>query len=61
MVEGRNLQVHEQVVLLKGYGNNIRQIAILGTRRIKPALIITNDFDLRLREARSKICTTMAS
>ena len=47
---GRNLQVHEQMILLQGYGKEIRQIAILGTRRIKPALIITNDFELPLRE-----------
>ena len=47
---GRNLQVHEQVILPKGYGKNIRQIAILGTRRVKPALIITNDFEVSLKE-----------
>jgi len=47
---GRNLQVHEQVILPKGYGKNIRQIAVLGTRRVKPALIITNDFEVSIKE-----------
>ncbi len=46
--DGRNrtLQVHEQTVFLKGYGKDIRQLALAGTGRIKPALLITNDFDL---------------
>ena len=48
--KGRNLQVHEQVVFLKGYDKNIRQIAIGGSHRIKPALIITNDFELPLKD-----------
>jgi hypothetical protein len=32
--------------LLKGYDKNIRQITITGHGKTKPALIITNDFDL---------------
>ena len=38
--KGRLLKV------LKGYDKNIRQIAITGNGKIKPALIITNDFEL---------------
>ena len=48
--KGRKVQVYEQTVWLKDYGKNIRQIAITGTRRIQPALIITNDFDLPIKE-----------
>ena len=44
----RTLQVHEQVLPLKGYGQKIRQLALAGTGRIKPALLITNDFDLSI-------------
>ena len=50
--DGRNrtLQVHEQTLWLKGYGKNIRQLAIAGTGRIKPALLISNDFDLPIEQ-----------
>ena len=41
----RYMQIHEQKLFLKGYGKKIRQIAILGSGRIQPALLITNDFD----------------
>ncbi|MGB5632737.1 MAG: hypothetical protein WBM44_23560 [Waterburya sp.] len=46
--DGRNrtLKVHEQTIPLKGYGKDIRQLAYAGTGRIKPALLITNDFEL---------------
>jgi len=43
----RCLEVNDQLVPLKGYGKKIRQIAILGQGRIKPALIITNDLKLK--------------
>ena len=43
---GRLLKVHEDLVFLKGYDKKIRQLAIAGKGKIKPALIITNDFDL---------------
>lgn len=43
----RLLKVHESEIHLKGYNNPIRQVAITGHGRIKPALIITNDFDLK--------------
>ncbi len=43
----RLLNVHESEIHLKGYNNPVRQVAITGHGRIKPALIITNDFDLK--------------
>jgi hypothetical protein len=42
----RTLRILDQNVLLKGYDKNIRQITITGHGKTKPALIITNDFDL---------------
>ena len=41
----RTLKVLDEKVFLKDYGKKIRQIAITGHGKIKPALIITNDFD----------------
>ncbi len=46
----RTLKVHEQTIPLKGYGKDIRQLAIAGTGRIKPALLITNDFELPINQ-----------
>ena len=46
----RSLRVHEEQVFLKGYDRHIRQINITGHGKIKPAVIITNDFDLPLNE-----------
>ncbi len=43
--KGRNLKVNDDRIYLKGYGKGIRQIAITGHGKIKPALLITNDFD----------------
>ena len=40
---------HEEIVFLKGYDKKIRQLAIAGSGKIQPALIITNDFDLPLK------------
>ena len=42
----RQLKVYDHTLFLRGYGKKIRQIAITGHGRIKPALIITNDFEL---------------
>lgn len=42
--KGRTLRVFDQKIFLKGYEGEIRQIAIMGHGKIKPALIITNDF-----------------
>jgi predicted DNA-binding protein YlxM (UPF0122 family) len=47
--KGRVLKVVEERVKLKGYDKKIRQVAIIsGHRKIKPALIITNDFRIEL-------------
>ena len=41
----RSLKVNDSVLYLKGYKKEVRQIAITGNGKIKPALIITNDID----------------
>ncbi|MCP4101709.1 MAG: transposase [Lentisphaerae bacterium] len=46
----RTLYVCEEKVNLNGYGKKIRQIAITGHGRVKPALVITNDFDLETED-----------
>jgi hypothetical protein len=47
--KSRQLKVIEQTFFLKGYNKFIRQISITGHGKIKPALIITNDFELDLK------------
>ena len=47
--KGRTLKVYEEETTIKGYNKPIRQVAITGHGRIKPALIITNDFDIALK------------
>ncbi len=44
--KGRNLRVNDGKVFLKDYGDEVRQVAITGHGKIKPALLITNDFDM---------------
>ena len=44
----RSLKVIDQRIYLKGYDDTIRQICITGHGKIKPAIIITNDFDLKV-------------
>ena len=39
----RTLRVHDGKVRLKGYDGEVRQIAITGHGKVKPALVITND------------------
>ena len=46
----RTLKVYEEQVMLQGYEGTIRQIVITGNGKIKPAIIITNDFDLPLEK-----------
>jgi len=46
----RVLHVLDEVVLLREYGKEVRQVAITGHGKIKPALIITNDFTLRVEQ-----------
>ncbi len=42
----RLLKTIDQTLFLKNYHKKIRQVAITGNSKIKPALIITNDFEL---------------
>jgi predicted DNA-binding protein YlxM (UPF0122 family) len=46
--KGRTLCVHDEKIILKEYGKEIRQIIITGHGKIKPALLITNDFEIKL-------------
>lgn len=53
----RALRVLDEMITLRGYKDNqsgalkpIRQVAIIGHGKIKPALIITNDFELTTHE-----------
>ena len=52
----RTVFVHDEKIFLKGYGKEIRQIAITGHGKIKPALLITNDFELPVEAAVRKYC-----
>ena len=42
----RNVKVYEETTQLKDYDGNVRQIFLTGNGKIKPAIIVTNDFDL---------------
>ena len=53
--KGRSLSVLDQTITLRGYGGELRQVAIAGHGRIKPALIITNDWELTAGDIVSKI------
>ena len=44
--KGRTLNVLCEEVALSGYEGKVRQISITGNGKIKPAILITNDFDL---------------
>lgn len=44
------IKVLDENVILKGYNKEIRQISITGHGKIKPATIITNDFDLTIEQ-----------
>lgn len=46
----RSLTILDEEIYLKGYGDTIRQISITGHGKIKPAIIITNDFDLKVEK-----------
>ena len=44
----KQVRIHDAIIHIKAYGNKpIRQIAMTGHGKIKPALIITNDFDIK--------------
>lgn len=42
----RTLKIIDETTKLQGYNGKVRQIIITGHGKIKPAIIITNDFDL---------------
>ena len=59
----RTLKVREEKIKLRGYDNEatkepkqIRQIIITGHGKIKPALIITNDFEIPIEKVIRKYC-----
>ena len=59
----RTLKVNDTKITLSGYKNNetdkpktIRQIIITGHGKIKPAIILTNDFDLPVESVVRKYC-----
>jgi transposase len=46
----RQIKINDRIIYVKKYGKKIRQIAITGHGKIKPALIITNDFDINYND-----------
>jgi len=46
----RTIQVNDHLTTLKGYDGEIREIYITGNGKIKPAIIITNDFDAKVED-----------
>jgi len=58
----RTLKVRDERITLRGYADksgklkSIRQITITGHGKIKPALIITNDFDISVEKVIRKYC-----
>jgi len=46
----RMLKVFDEMVFIKGYDKEIRQITITGNGKIKPAIIITNDTELHVEQ-----------
>jgi len=46
--KGRSLNVLNEEVTLTGYSGKVRQVCITGNGKIKPAILITNDFDISL-------------
>ena len=48
--KGRIVTVYESAAALKDYDGEVRQVFIKGTGKIKPAVMITNDFDISLED-----------
>jgi len=48
--KGRIVTVYEDTTTLKDYDGEVRQVFIKGTGKIKPAVMITNDFDISLED-----------
>lgn len=46
----RTIKIFEEYVFLNGYEEKMRQINITGHGKIKPAIIITNDFDMPIED-----------
>ena len=46
----RTIKVNDHITTLKGYDGEIREIYITGNGKIKPAIIITNDFDSKVED-----------
>jgi hypothetical protein len=46
----RTLHVYEETITLAGYDKDIRQLTITGNGKIKPAIIVTNDFDMPIEQ-----------
>lgn len=44
------IKVFEEIVFLRTYNKKIRQISIKGHGKIKPATIISNDFDIKIED-----------
>jgi len=44
----RTLRAYDEQVFLKGYDQEIRQVIITGNGKVKPAVILTNDVDLKI-------------
>jgi transposase len=48
--KGRSVTAFESKTLLLGYDGEVRQVFIKGKGRAKPAIIVTNDFEIKLTE-----------
>jgi hypothetical protein len=48
--KGRTVQAFEETASVKDYKGKIRQVYITGNGKLKPAILITNDFDLTLSQ-----------
>ncbi len=54
--KGRWLKILDESIFLKDFGGELRQVAITGHGKIKPALIITNDFEINKEDLVRKYC-----
>ena len=48
--KGRTVTVYEDMSTLKDYEGNVRQVFIAGRGKVKPAILITNDFSISLKD-----------
>ena len=54
--KGRTLNVFDDQVMLNEYNGLIRQVCITGHGKVKPAVLITNDFDIPVDKLIRKYC-----